>query len=65
MRRMKIAVIYRMPLHAADQPVPPPIGFTPYLLHQLAITRQNHVRSADITNIPMRRGSMYLCAILD
>ncbi|MEX5280997.1 MAG: IS3 family transposase, partial [Nitrospiraceae bacterium] len=37
----------------------------PYLLRQLTITRPNHVWAADITYIPMQRGFVYLCAILD
>ena len=37
----------------------------PYLLRGLAITRPNQVWSADITYIPMRRGFMYLVAIID
>jgi putative transposase len=38
---------------------------SPYLLRQLTITRSNHVWAADITYIPMQRGFMYCCAILD
>jgi putative transposase len=40
----------------------------PYILHilrQLTITRSNHVWAADITYIPMQRGFVYLCAILN
>ena len=37
----------------------------PYLLRNLAIERPNQVWCADITYIPMRRGFMYLVAILD
>ena len=37
----------------------------PYLLRDLAITRPNHVWATDITYIPMQRGFVYLCAILD
>jgi putative transposase len=37
----------------------------PYLLRGLAIVRPNQVWSADITYIPMRRGFLYLVAILD
>ena len=37
----------------------------PYLLHNLTITRSNHVWAADITYIPMKRGFVYLFAVLD
>jgi putative transposase len=37
----------------------------PYLLKGLAITRPNQVWAADITYIPMKRGFMYLMAIID
>jgi putative transposase len=37
----------------------------PYLLRDLAIERPNQVWASDITYIPMRRGFMYLMAILD
>ena len=36
-----------------------------YLLKDLAITRPNHVWCADITYIPMRRGFLYLVAVMD
>ena len=37
----------------------------PYLLKGLAITRVNQVWATDITYVPMRKGFMYLCAIID
>lgn len=37
----------------------------PYLLRDLAITRPDQVWCADITYIPMPRGSAYLCAVMD
>jgi putative transposase len=37
----------------------------PYLLKDLVITRKNQVWAIDITYVPMRRGYMYLCAIID
>lgn len=62
MRRMGITAIYCTPRtsrrHSAHR-------IYPYLLRQLTITRPNHVWAADITYIPMRRGFVYLCAILD
>jgi len=41
------------------------VGRYPYLLQNLVIDRPNQVWCADITYIPMRRGFMYLAAILD
>jgi len=62
MRRMGITAIYRKPRtsqrHSAHR-------IYPYLLRQPTITRPNHVWAAEITYIPMRRGFVYLCAILD
>jgi putative transposase len=37
----------------------------PYLLKDLEIARVNHVWSMDITYIPMRRGFLYMAAIID
>lgn len=37
----------------------------PYLLKDLKIERSNQVWAIDITYIPMRKGFMYLCAIID
>lgn len=37
----------------------------PYLLRNLDITHKNQVWATDITYIPMEKGFMYLCAILD
>jgi len=37
----------------------------PYLLKDLSIRQVNHVWSADITYIPMRKGFIYLVAIMD
>lgn len=37
----------------------------PYLLRNLAIERANHVWALDITYIPMRRGFVYLVAVMD
>lgn len=37
----------------------------PYLLKNVAINRMNQVWAMDITYIPMRKGFMYLCAIID
>jgi putative transposase len=37
----------------------------PYLLKDLDITHSNHVWATDITYVPMRKGFMYLMAIVD
>ncbi|MBE7172683.1 MAG: IS3 family transposase [Williamsia sp.] len=37
----------------------------PYLLKGLVIDRPNQVWATDITYIPMKKGFMYLCAIID
>lgn len=37
----------------------------PYLLKNLTITHRNQAWGIDITYVPMRRGFMYLCAIID
>ena len=37
----------------------------PYLLRKLPITCPNHVWCSDITYIPVRRGFLYLVAIMD
>lgn len=62
MRRMGIIALYRKPRTSQRHPAH---RIYPYLLRQLTITRPNHVWAADITYIPMQRGFVYLCAILD
>ena len=37
----------------------------PYLLRELAVVRPNQVWCADITYVPLRRGFLYLVAVLD
>ncbi|SHO53057.1 Integrase core domain-containing protein [Desulfopila aestuarii DSM 18488] len=37
----------------------------PYLLRKMAIVRPNQVWAADITYVPMRKGFVYLFAIID
>jgi putative transposase len=62
MRRMGIAALYRKPSLSRRQ-----AGHRiyPYLLRDLTISRPNQVWAADITYIPMRRGFVYLFAVLD
>ena len=62
MRRMGIEAIYRKPRTSQRHPAH---TVYPYLLRHLEITRPNQVWAADITYIPMRRGFVYLFAVLD
>jgi len=62
MKLMGIQALYRKPNTSRKQPAHP---IYPYLLRNLEITRPNHVWAADITYIPMRRGFVYLFAVLD
>ncbi len=62
MRLLGLQAVYRAPRTSA-----PHLGHRvyPYLLRGLAIERPNHVWCADITYIPVRRGFLYLVAIMD
>jgi putative transposase len=62
MRRMGIEALYCKPNTSRRDGK---AGIFPYLLRGLTITRANHVWAADITYIPMRRGFVYLFAVLD
>lgn len=62
MRLMGLQAIYRAPKTSGSHPEH---RIYPYLLKGLAINRPNQVWSADITYIPMRRGFLYLVAIMD
>lgn len=62
MRRMGIEALYRKPHLSRRHPAH---TIYPYLLRDLTISRPNHVWAADITYIPMRRGFVYLFAVLD
>lgn len=62
MRRMGLEALYRKPSLSRRQPGH---QIYPYLLRDLTISRPNHVWAADITDIPMRRGFLYLFAVLD
>jgi putative transposase len=62
MKKMGIEALYRKPNLSrknAQHPV------YPYLLRTLKIERPNQVWATDITYIPMRRGFVYLVAIVD
>jgi putative transposase len=62
MRIMGIEAIYPKP--KTSRPYPGHKVY-PYLLRNLDIDRPNQVWAADITYIPMARGSMYLVVVMD
>jgi len=62
MQRMGIEAVYRRP--NTSKPAPGHKIY-PYLLRGLTIDRPNQVWATDITYIPMARGFVYLCAIMD
>lgn len=62
MRLMGLTAVYRRP--KTSQPHPQHRIY-PYLLRKLAINQANQVWCADITYIPVRRGFLYLVAIMD
>jgi putative transposase len=62
MARMGFAAVYQKP--RTSVPHPEHVVF-PYLLRDLSIDRPNQVWCTDITYIPMRRGFLYLVAVMD
>jgi putative transposase len=62
MRRMGIEAIYRRP--NTSKPMPGHKIY-PYLLREMKVERPNQVWTIDITYIPMARGFVYLCAVVD
>jgi len=62
MRKMGLEPIYQKPNTSAPHPGH---KIYPYLLKGLEITEPNQVWATDITYIPMRRGFLYLVAIVD
>ena len=62
MRKIGLAPIYQAPKTSEPNPEH---KIYPYLLRHLVIERPNHVWCADITYIAMRRGFLYLVAIMD
>ncbi|MFK4060827.1 IS3 family transposase [Brucella anthropi] len=62
MKKMGIEAIYRRP--NTSKPAPGHKIY-PYLLRKLAVTRPNQVWAMDLTYIPMARGFVYLCAVVD
>jgi putative transposase len=62
MRRMGIEALYRKKSTSKRHPEH---AIYPYLLRSLPIERANQVWALDITYIPMRRGFVYLVAVMD
>ncbi len=62
MKKMGIEAIYRRP--NTSKPAPGHKIY-PYLLRRLAVTRPNQVWAMDMTYVPMARGFVYLCAVVD
>ncbi len=62
MKKMGIEALYKKPNTSRRHPAHP---IYPYLLRNLDIKRPNQVFAADITYIPMKRGFVYLFAVMD
>jgi putative transposase len=62
MAKMGLVPIYPRPRTTVPQPEH---QVYPYLLRDLVIERPNQVWCADLTYIPMRRGFLYLVAVMD
>ena len=62
MRRMGLEAIYRAPKTSTPHPEH---RVYPYLLRNVMVTRPDQVWCADISYIPVRRGFLYLVAIMD
>jgi putative transposase len=62
MAKMGLAPIYQRPRTSTPHPEH---RVFPYLLRDLAVERPNQVWCADITYLPMRRGFLYLVAVMD
>ena len=62
MAKMGLAAIYQRPRTTVPHPAH---RIYPYLLRELVIDRPNQVWCTDITYIPMRRGFLYLVAVMD
>ena len=62
MAKMGLAAVYQRPKTTVPHPEH---KIWPYLLHDQVIDQPNQVWCADITYIPMRRGFLYLVAVMD
>ena len=62
MQKMGIEAVYRRPNTSKPEPGH---KIYPYLLRKLTIDHPNQVWATDITYVPMARGFVYLCAVMD
>jgi putative transposase len=62
MAKMGLAAIYQRPRTTVPHPAH---RIYPYLLREMTIDQPNQVWCTDITYIPMRRGFLYLVAVMD
>jgi putative transposase len=62
MKKMSMEALYRRPNTSKRHPGHP---IYPYLLRGLTIDRPNQVWAMDICYIPMKKGFVYLCAVVD
>lgn len=62
MRKIGLSAIYQAPKTSEPHPQH---RIYPYLLRHMTIERPNQVWCADVTYIPMRRGFLYLVAVMD
>jgi putative transposase len=62
MQKMGLMAIYQKPNTSAPHPEH---KIYPYLLRGIEITRPNQVWCADVSYIPMRKGFLYLVAVMD
>jgi putative transposase len=62
MKKMGIEALYKKSNTSRRHPAHP---VYPYLLRGLPVVQPNHVWAADITYIPMKRGFVYLFAVMD
>jgi len=62
MAKMGLAAVYQRPRTTVRHP---DHRIWPYLLRNVVIDRPNQVWCADITYIPMRRGFLYVVAVMD
>lgn len=62
MRLMDLEAIYQKPNLSRPHPEH---RVYPYLLRRVEVTRPNQVWACDITYVPLERGFLYLCAVID